>query len=232
MQKQAFAKLGGVITVSWAALSLAGAGAYGQEAVPLAPLLECRAQTDEAQRLACYDEAVERLAGSRGELVAVDLADVEAVERDGFGFSMPSLPSLSLSLFSRRELGLETDVASGAVSGDAIDTERSTSGIAEAASRNEDAAAASSARVLARTDDGQIDQIEMTVVDVRLLGYDTVLVEMNNGQVWEVVGGRDLRRLPRRVSDGSAAIIRRAAAGSFLLQFDGTGPAYRVRRRE
>ena len=56
----------------------------------------CAAVSVEAERLACYDQAVGRLrqAQTSGEVVAVDRAQAEEIERDAFGFSLPSLPRL------------------------------------------------------------------------------------------------------------------------------------------
>lgn len=56
----------------------------------------CATITDEHQRLACYDAAVGNLheAQNRGEVVAVDRQQVERVNREAFGFSLPSLPNL------------------------------------------------------------------------------------------------------------------------------------------
>lgn len=57
---------------------------------------QCASVTDEAQRLACYDTAVGRLrqAQTSGDLVAVDRAQAQEVEREAFGFSLPSLPRI------------------------------------------------------------------------------------------------------------------------------------------
>ncbi|MGE0596132.1 MAG: hypothetical protein AB7P07_07200 [Hyphomonadaceae bacterium] len=56
----------------------------------------CANVTDESERLACYDAAVGRLrqAQTSGELVAVDRAQAEELNRDAFGFSLPSLPRI------------------------------------------------------------------------------------------------------------------------------------------
>lgn len=56
----------------------------------------CASIGAEAERLACYDEAVGRLrqAQTSGDLVAVDRAQAEEINRDAFGFSLPSLPRL------------------------------------------------------------------------------------------------------------------------------------------
>lgn len=57
----------------------------------------CAEITEDLERLACYDSAVGRLkeAEEAGELTTVTRADVEAVERESFGFSLPSLPKIA-----------------------------------------------------------------------------------------------------------------------------------------
>jgi hypothetical protein len=56
----------------------------------------CAQITDEHQRLECYDHAVGRMheAQNRGDLVAVDRQQAERVNREAFGFSLPSLGHL------------------------------------------------------------------------------------------------------------------------------------------
>ena len=56
----------------------------------------CASIAEEAPRLACYDGAVGRLreAQNTGNLLAVDRAQAEEVDRDAFGFSLPSLGRL------------------------------------------------------------------------------------------------------------------------------------------
>ncbi|MFZ2030286.1 MAG: hypothetical protein WAU68_08260 [Vitreimonas sp.] len=56
----------------------------------------CSQITDEHQRLQCYDNAVGRMheAQNRGDLVAVDRQQAERVNREAFGFSLPSLGHL------------------------------------------------------------------------------------------------------------------------------------------
>lgn len=56
----------------------------------------CANQTDQAARLACYDSAVAALRGAQtsGEVVAIDRGNVERMQRDSFGFNLPSLGNL------------------------------------------------------------------------------------------------------------------------------------------
>jgi hypothetical protein len=62
----------------------------------LAAAYRCAEITEDGARLACYDQAVGRLrqAESQGQIVAVDRAQAATIERDAFGFNLPSLASL------------------------------------------------------------------------------------------------------------------------------------------
>jgi hypothetical protein len=59
----------------------------------LTNVYQCATLQDGVQRLACYDQAVGRLreAEVQGNLIAVDRQQVATLERDSFGFSLPSL---------------------------------------------------------------------------------------------------------------------------------------------
>lgn len=86
-----------IVLASLAFIALAGSVAAQEQAAPTPNVLDqvygCRAITDEAQRLACYDGAVGRLqeAQNTGNLVAVDRGQAQEMDRDAFGFSLPSL---------------------------------------------------------------------------------------------------------------------------------------------
>lgn len=81
-----------------AALAASAASAQQPPATPgvLDQVYACAEIADETQRLACYDGAVGRLreAQTTGNLVAVDRAQAEDIDRDAFGFSLPSLGRL------------------------------------------------------------------------------------------------------------------------------------------
>lgn len=77
--------------------------AAAQDADVLDDILVCQQITDEAARLACFDSAATRLSQERDNgFVGVYRQDLEAVERDAFGFDLPSVPNLSFSIFSDR----------------------------------------------------------------------------------------------------------------------------------
>ncbi|ABI78491.1 conserved hypothetical protein [Hyphomonas neptunium ATCC 15444] len=72
-----------------------GAGtAFAQEA-SLDAVLACRVIEDPAERVGCYDAAVGRLeqAQAQGDVKVITRAEVEKVQRESFGFRIPSLPS-------------------------------------------------------------------------------------------------------------------------------------------
>ena len=56
-------------------------------------MIDCRRLADAAQRVACYDNTIDALgqALAQGQVVAVDHAQVQAVRRQAFGFTLPSL---------------------------------------------------------------------------------------------------------------------------------------------
>lgn len=87
------------VSVLFAAATTAAAQAQTPSAAPTPDALnnvyECAAIQDGPQRLACYDAAVGRLreAETQGNLIAVDRQQVATLERESFGFRLPSLSS-------------------------------------------------------------------------------------------------------------------------------------------
>jgi len=63
----------------------------------IANIYSCKSIAVPEDRLACYDKAVGRLeaAQARGDVVTVSKTEIENVERESFGFNIPSLPQLS-----------------------------------------------------------------------------------------------------------------------------------------
>ncbi|MEL7230921.1 MAG: hypothetical protein AAGJ85_00245 [Pseudomonadota bacterium] len=61
-------------------------------------LYECATLADNIERLACYDSAVGRLkaAEEAGEVTTISREEVETVQREAFGFSLPSLPRIAM----------------------------------------------------------------------------------------------------------------------------------------
>jgi hypothetical protein len=78
----------------------------------LQKLVDCRKVTEEAARLACYDQATAALdqAEAKGDVVVVDREQARKVRRQAFGFSMPSI-----TLFERGETQEELENITGVV---------------------------------------------------------------------------------------------------------------------
>jgi hypothetical protein len=76
-------------------------------------LVDCRKITDDAQRLACYDQATAAFdqAEAKGDVVVVDREQARKVRRQAFGFSLPSI-----SLFEKGETQEEIENTTGVVS--------------------------------------------------------------------------------------------------------------------
>jgi hypothetical protein len=149
-------------------LGAATAAAQTQTAPPndtpaaLARVYACAQVSDERERLACYDAAVGRLrqAETRGEFAGIDRERARVVERETFGFRLPSLGRI-LPRFG----GGRTAAADTAAAPDAPPT-----------------AAAASA-----SSDSGLAELQMVVDRVveRPLGYHAFV--MTNGQVWAQV---------------------------------------------
>jgi len=91
-----------ILLVSAAAVGLAGP-AFARQAVtnPTDPIYACAAIAEDTARLACFDEAVGTLRTKEeaGLVQTIDVGQIETIEKEAFGFAMPSLPKL----FSRSE---------------------------------------------------------------------------------------------------------------------------------
>ncbi len=87
-----------IVLASLAFIAFAGPVAAQEQPTPdaLDRVYACRSITDEAQRLSCYDAAVGNLRAAQdsGNLVAVDREHAQEVDREAFGFQLPSLSRL------------------------------------------------------------------------------------------------------------------------------------------
>ncbi len=61
----------------------------------------CAEITDDADRLACYDETVGRFeaAEAAGEVTTISKSEVEEIKKDSFGFALPSIPRIVMPKF-------------------------------------------------------------------------------------------------------------------------------------
>lgn len=75
-------------------------------------LVDCRKLTDDAARLACYDQAAAALdqAEAKGDIVVVDREQARKVRRQAFGFALPSI-----TLFEKGETKEDLENVTGVV---------------------------------------------------------------------------------------------------------------------
>ena len=228
---------------------------------PLEGLYNCATITEATARLDCFDNAVANLqaAQSRGEVLAVTREEIQEVERDAFGFELPSLPRLG-RLFGRNsetktakaETAIpkrdsltapvqrrmtEPDPANEAV------TETQIAGISNpdpapavtgdpAAQPAAPAATAGSSAQAPAPETLSVDSITERLVRAEKIGVsDRTRFYLANGQVWDQTDKRSVRIPREREGRINEVSIRRAAMGSYLLQVNDRGAAVRVRRR-
>ncbi len=95
------------VLVSFSTATALGAAAKPRAtAAAVQTVLDCRALSDDVQRLVCFDKSVGAMAQaqSSGDLLAMDKEQRQAVRRQTFGLTLPSL-----SLFDRGEKPEEAD---------------------------------------------------------------------------------------------------------------------------
>ena len=95
------------VLIAAPALLLLSPLAFADDAVPASTdaVYACADLVDDGERLGCYDAAVGRLqaAEEAGEVTTVTRAEVEDVQKEAFGFSLPSLPKLAMPKFGGGE---------------------------------------------------------------------------------------------------------------------------------
>lgn len=81
-------------SLSFCTVHEAAAGPMAEN--PLSPVFSCQETADETERLKCFDREVQnlKLRQVAGEIQTVDMASIQLVEKETFGLSLPSLPSI------------------------------------------------------------------------------------------------------------------------------------------
>jgi len=189
----------------------------------LQAIYACKSIPDAQERLACYDNSVGRFeaAEKNGEVVTVTKTAIEKVERDAFGFNIPSLPSLG-RFFSNDKTNTKKD---------AEDKHNVLTAPVKQATTDESIFKPEKPpEFKAEIKSSIITNVALELRKVSEFGYKKKRFFMTNGQVWEQIGTTKLR-IPK-AKNGKANIveIRKAAMGSFLLQINGKGSAIRVKR--
>lgn len=163
------------LIISAAMLSL-GAPALAQE-ISTADVYVCADIAEDSARLACYDEAVGRLeaAETAGEIATVTRSEVEAVQRDSFGFSIPSLPSLALPRLGGGE-------------GDDGDLERVTVAVSRISRDGfgDVVVTLENGQVWRQTDRGQVRYRDPEMAEVRRAAMGSFMMRLDNGRLFRV----------------------------------------------
>ena len=82
--------------IAWAGAAASAVAQETDDASALAGVYACAPIADSSERLACYDAAVAglRQAENSGNVVVIDREGAETVQRESFGFNMPSISRL------------------------------------------------------------------------------------------------------------------------------------------
>lgn len=185
-------------------------------------IFACKTLTDSLARLACYDKAVGlfEAAEQKGEVVTVSKSAIEKVERDAFGFNIPSLPSLG-NLFGGSDKDKKTKAPK---SNDLTDPVRQV----EVSPPSD--VKTNTPSVMSKPKATEIDEVSLEIRKTTEFGYKKVRFFMANGQVWEQTDGKKIRIPKVRNGVANRAKISKASLGSFFLRVNGSGTAIRVRR--
>ncbi len=78
------------------ALGTAGTAHADPSKAPTESVYACASISEDSARLACFDAAVAELRSKEqsGQIQTIDVAQIKEIEKEAFGFSMPSLPAL------------------------------------------------------------------------------------------------------------------------------------------
>lgn len=251
------------LLTSGALAAVIASPALAQKAGPneaLAPILACRAIENDAERLTCFDQAARALGGEdeAGEIVVVRREQIEQVERESFGLSVPGMSSLAQTLggvfgggerpepaerpYHAAEAPVETAQAPAPAetpAAPATPAAPPATAVAEAptppSARAQAAQAARNERVSAVTG---VNVVERT----RDGEAELVVMEIARFHEFDYQRGRfhmengqvwemtETKRMRMPRNGEAEAHIRRLSFGGYVLRINGTGNSTRVRR--
>ncbi len=210
-----------ILTLSLSTVGLlpisAKAQASTSETNELTAVFECRAEMDAMKRLACYDAAVGLFeeAQEQGEIVTISKKQIEEVEKDSFGFNLPSIPKLG-SLFGSRS---DKEVSTENPLTDPVGGQKSAESTKTPAHINKP-----------RIETPKIKEIEATIAKTQTFAYKKTRFFLENGQVWEQIDSERVRIPKIRNGNIPTVVIQKASLGSFMLRVNGKGVGIRVKR--
>jgi len=192
--------------------------AFGQEGGQLQKidaLIACQNIKLDTERLSCFDKTVRSFseATQSGEIVAVEKNTIQEIEKDSFGFNLPSIPRLSGLLgLSKTDENSKTSILSA---------EQAEVAVVKPVEKNQ---------LTQKSELKNTTLVELALESVRPFGRDKLRFKFQNGQVWEQTDSRRINKV--KISDDKqvTAVIRKRALGSYFLRVNGKGPAVKVRR--
>lgn len=223
------AKYFALLAISFSTLLCFTSVTYAQSAAQpdeLQAIYACKSITDPQKRLACYDSSVGRFeaAEKSGEVVTVSKTAIEKVERDAFGFNIPSLPSLG-GLFGGKNKTSAVDKKPKA--------NPLTAAVVPPSAQSADLKPTHEEPKLTKPVRPETSKVTEVTLDIRKtteFGYKKTRFFMSNGQVWEQADGLKVRIPKVRNGEKNTAEISKAALGSFFLRINGKGSSIRVKR--
>jgi hypothetical protein len=187
----------------------------------LQAIYACKTIADPQERLTCYDNSVGLFqdAEKSGELVTVSKTAIEKVERDAFGFNIPSLPSLG------RIFGGGKDKAPAAPKESDL-----TAPVRQAEITQPVTSPTRPPEVMKRPTPSEVSEVTLEIRKMTTFGYKKTRFFMTNGQVWEQLDSNRIRISKSDEKKPKTAVISKAALGSFVMLINDKGSNIRVKR--
>jgi hypothetical protein len=189
----------------------------------LIAIYKCKSIEKPEIRLECYDNAVERFekADNDGDLVTVSKSKIQNVEREAFGFNIPSLSSIN------RIFGLKEKSESGTVATDIKGENDLTAPVKKPSTLKKSPKKKEKKQ---KTKVKNIDEVLLNIKKTSVFGYKKTRFFMTNGQVWEQIDTTRVKIPRAKDNKANTALISKGAIGSFLLRINSRGVAIRVKR--
>ncbi len=197
-------------------------------------VIACTNITDATERLECYDLAAGRLATAQksGEIVAINKKDIEKVERDAFGFNIPSLPSLfglgksadNSAAKTKTPKPRENPLTSPVEAPNPKNTQKSVE------IRESKIKSVKPPSVIKPLERPQVKEVTLDIAKTTEFGRGKTRFFLANGQVWEQTNAEKFRIPKVRNGRLNQAEITKASFGSFNLRVNGKGRAVKVKR--
>lgn len=208
--------------------------AFAQEpSSKLDALLACQSVVNDTERLRCFDNTALSFseATEKGEIVTVEKETIKTIERESFGFNLPSIPKLS-SLF-----GISNEDEASKPPSESEETivksdpERSVS--VESSIEKEPSVIAPDTPVKTVEDNSDATSTQQVTLTISRVGKHQgrkLKFLFTNGQIWEQVDSASLPKIKLGEGKIVTAKITKGSLGSFFLRINGKGTAIKVRR--